>query len=44
MSSTCARQMLCLYSNLQERRKISKLYIIAKGHLFPVYGLGNKCA
>ena len=32
-SSTCARQMLCLdYSNLQERRNISKLYMIAGGH------------
>ena len=37
--------MLCLdYANLQERRNISKLYMIARGHLFPVYGLGNKCA
>ena len=33
ISSTCARQMLCLdYSNLQERRNISKLYMIARGH------------
>ena len=37
--------MLCLdYSNLQERRNISKLYMIARGHLFPVYGLGNERA
>ena len=42
-SSMCARQMLCLNcSDLQERRKISKLYMIAKGHWFPVYGLGNE--
>ena len=45
ISSTCALQMLCLdYSNLEERRNISKLYIIARGHWFPVYGLGNECA
>ena len=45
ISSTCARRMLCLdYSHLQERRNISKLYMIARGHLFPVYGLGNECA
>ena len=45
ISSTCARQMLCLdFSNLQEMRNISKLYMIAGGHLFPVYGLGNECA
>ena len=37
-------QMLCLdYSNLQERRNISKLYMIATGHWFPVYDLGNEC-
>ena len=42
ISSTCTRQMLCLdYSNLEERRNISKLYMIAR---FPVYGLGNECA
>ena len=41
----CARQMLCLdYSNLQEGRNVSKLYMIARGHLFLVYGLGNECA
>ena len=45
MSSTYAQQMLCLdYSNLQDRRNISKLYMTARGHLFPVYGLGNECA
>ena len=45
ISSTCARQMLFLdYSNLQERRNISKLYIIGIGHLFPAYRLGNECA
>ena len=44
-SSICARQILCLdYSNLEERRNISKLYMIARGHLFPVYGLENECA
>ena len=33
LSSTCARQMLCLdYSNLEERRNISKLYMITRGH------------
>ena len=37
--------MLCLdYSNLQEKRNLSKLYMIARGHLFPVYSLGNECA
>ena len=25
-------------------RNISKLYVIARGHLFPVYDLGNECA
>ena len=45
ISSTCARQILRLdYSHLQERRNISKLYMIARGHSFPVYGLGNECA
>ena len=45
ISSTCAQQMLCPdYSNLQERRSISKLYMIARGYLFPVYGLRNECA
>ena len=45
ISSTCARQMLRLdYLNLQERRSISKLHMIARGHRFPVYGLGNECA
>ena len=45
ISSICAQQMLCLdYSNLQERINISKLYMLARGHLFPVYGLGNECA
>ena len=40
-----ARQMLCLgYSNLQEGRNISKLCMIAIGHWFPVYDLGNECA
>ena len=44
LSSTCARQMLCLdYSNLEERRNISKLYIITRGHWFPVYDLWNEC-
>ena len=42
---TGARQILCLdYSNLQERRYISKLYMTARGQWFPVYGLGNECA
>ena len=37
ISSTCARQMLCLdYSNLQDRRNLSKLYLIARGHWFHV--------
>ena len=37
--------MLCLdYSNLQERRNVSKLYLIAREHLFPVCGLRNECA
>ena len=32
--------MLCLdYSNLEERRNINKLYMIARGHLFPAYVL-----
>ena len=45
ISSTCAGQILCLdYSNLQERRNISKLYMTARGHLFPVYGRGNEYA
>ena len=36
---------MCLdYSNLQERRNISKLYKINRGHWFPVYGLRNECA
>ena len=36
--------MLCQdYSNLEERRNISKSYIIARGHWFPFKGLGNKC-
>ena len=40
----CARKMLHLdYSNLQERRNISELYMIARGHWFYVYGLGNEC-
>ena len=43
-SGTCAWQMLCLdYSNMQGRKHISKLYMIARGHWFPVYGLGNEC-
>ena len=38
-------KMLCIdYSNLQERRNITKLYLIARGYWFPVYGLGNECA
>ena len=38
-------KMLCVeFSNQQERRNISKLYMTARGHWFPVYGLGNKCA
>ena len=45
ISNTCARQMLCLeYRNLQERRNISKLYMIARGHWVPLYGLKNECA
>ena len=33
--------MLCLdYSNLQESRNISKLYMVARGNSFHVYGLG----
>ena len=44
ISSTCAHQMLCLeYSDLQERKNISKLYMIARGYWVPVYGLGNEC-
>ena len=43
--NTSARKILCLdYSNLEERRNISKLYMIVRGHLFPVCGLGNECA
>ena len=35
----CAQQMLCLDdSNPQEVRNITKLYMIARGHLFHVYG------
>ena len=42
ISSTSSRQTLYLdYSNLEERRHISKLYMIAR---FPLYGLGNECA
>ena len=45
ISNTCTRKILCLdYSNLEERRNISKLYMIVRGHLFPVCGLGNECA
>ena len=45
ISSTCAWQTFCVdYSNLQERRNLSKLYMTARGHWFPVYGLGNECA
>ena len=41
----CAQQMLCLdYSHMQERRNISKLYMIVRGHWFHVYGLGNEYA
>ena len=44
-NSTCACQRLCLdYSSLQEKRNISKLKMIARGHSFPVYGLGDECA
>ena len=32
------------YSNLQERRNISKLHMIARRHLFAVYCVGNECA
>ena len=33
ISSRYARQILCLdYSNQQEKRNISKLYMIARGH------------
>ena len=28
----------------QTLHNISKLYMIARGHLCPVYGLGNECA
>ena len=36
--------MLCLdYSNQQKRINISKLYMIAGEHWFPVNGLGNEC-
>ena len=45
ISITCTWQMLCLhYSNLQETRIISKLYMTGRRHWFPAYGLGNKCA
>ena len=27
-----------------KKEEISKLYMIARGHLFPVYGLGNEFA
>ena len=26
------------------KKNISKLYMIAKGHWLPVYGIGNECA
>ena len=36
---------MCLdYSNLQERRSISKLRMIARGHWVLVYGHGSECA
>ena len=39
----CALGKWCLdYSNLQERRNISELHMIAGGHLFSVYCLGNE--
>ena len=38
ISSKCTRQ-IC-----KKEEIISKLYMIARGHLFPVYGLGNECA
>ena len=45
ISNTCFQQSLCLdYSNLQERRNISKLYMIVREHIFPVYGLRNECS
>ena len=45
ISSTCTQEMLSLdYLNLQEKGNVSTLYIIARGHWFPVCGLGNKCA
>ena len=44
MSSTCAWQILCLdYSNLQERRNISKLCMIARGHLLYIVLEVNVC-
>ena len=43
MSSTWTWQMLCLdYSDMQEKRNIIKLYMIAVWHWFPVYGFGNE--
>ena len=37
--------MLCLdYSNLQEWRDVSKLYMIARGYWFSLYDLENKFA
>ena len=26
------------------KKKLSKLYVIARGHWFPFYDLGNECA
>ena len=44
ISSTFTWQMFCLdYSNLEDRRKIRRLYMIARGLLLPAYGLGNEC-
>ena len=40
----CLENVVPRLFNLQERRNISKLYMIARGHLFPVYALGNECA
>ena len=41
----CTQQIFCLdYSNLQERRNITKLYMISRGHWSPVYGLWDEGA
>ena len=39
-----AQQMLCPdYSNMQESRNISKLYMIDRGHWFPVLEMNVFC-